>query len=201
MSQALGLIETVGYTTAVSAADAALKAANVTLVAVEKIIGVGGSLGVTIHLSGDVAAVTSAVEAGKNEALRVGKIISAHVIPRAHNDVKSSIISRFTLDEQTSDSASVPSAESTDSAGSAGSMDSMGSMGSAGSTGSTGSADSTGSAGSTGPTDSAGSAGSAFPSSPADSVNNKKPGRNSSAQKKTEQPDSQDAGAENNENS
>lgn len=93
--QALGLIETIGFTTAVSAADAALKTADVTIEAVEKVIGVGGMLGVTIHFSGDVAAVSSAVEAGKLEGERIGKVVSAHVIPRAHNDVIDKILSRF----------------------------------------------------------------------------------------------------------
>lgn len=93
--QALGLIETLGYTTAVSAADAALKAADVQLIAVEKVIGVGGSLGVTIHLSGDVAAVGAAVDAGKAEARRIGTVISAHVIAKAHEDVNRKILSRF----------------------------------------------------------------------------------------------------------
>lgn len=93
--QALGLIETLGYTTAVSAADAALKAADVQLIAVEKVIGVGGSLGVTIHLSGDVAAVAAAVDAGKAEARRIGTVISAHVIAKAHEDVKRKILARF----------------------------------------------------------------------------------------------------------
>lgn len=95
---ALGLIETVGYTAAVSAADAALKAANVTLTGVERVIGAGGALGVTIHLSGDVAAVTSAVQAGREAAEKVGKVISSHVIPRAHNEVNDKIISRFLLE-------------------------------------------------------------------------------------------------------
>jgi ethanolamine utilization protein EutM len=97
---ALGLIETIGYTTAVSAADVALKAADVTLVALEKVIGVGGSLGVTIHLNGDVGAVQSAVEAGKKEAERVGKLVSAHVIPRAHSDVDQKLLSQFSLLEK-----------------------------------------------------------------------------------------------------
>ncbi|SDW10433.1 BMC domain-containing protein [Marininema mesophilum] len=93
--QALGMIEAIGYTTAVSAADAALKAANVTLSSWERVIGAGGALGVTIHLSGDVAAVTSAVQAGREEAERVGQVISSHVIPRAHNEVNSKILPLF----------------------------------------------------------------------------------------------------------
>ncbi|WP_082452160.1 BMC domain-containing protein [Paenibacillus ihuae] len=95
--QALGLIETLGFTTAVSAADAALKAADVQLVAVEKVIGVGGSLGVTLHFSGDVAAVTSSVEAGKAEAQRVGTVVSAHVIAKAHSDVTGKILGNYLL--------------------------------------------------------------------------------------------------------
>lgn len=98
--QALGLIETVGYSTAVSAADAAVKAADVEIVGIEKVIGVDGYLGVTINLSGDVAAVKSAVEAGCNAAERVGKVISSHVIPRAHSEVAGKLLPRFTLDQK-----------------------------------------------------------------------------------------------------
>lgn len=96
MSQkAFGLIETIGFTAAVSAADAALKAADVTLEATERVIGVGGKLGFTIHLAGEVAAVSAAVEAGMAEADRVGELVSAHVIPRAHDEVSAKIITRF----------------------------------------------------------------------------------------------------------
>ena len=95
--RALGLIETVGYATAVSAADAAVKAADVEIVGLERVIGVSGYVGVTIHLSGDVAAVTSAVEAGKKAAEKIGKIISAEVIARAHSNVNEELISKFML--------------------------------------------------------------------------------------------------------
>lgn len=107
--QALGLIETLGFTTAVSAADAALKAANVQLVAVERVIGVGGSLGVTLHFSGDVAAVTSSVEAGKLEAQRIGTVVSAHVIAKAHSDVTGKILGNYLLPEGTA----IPAADGT----------------------------------------------------------------------------------------
>ncbi|MEK4326245.1 BMC domain-containing protein [Paenibacillus sp. FSL R7-0312] len=135
--QALGLIETLGYTTAVSAADAALKAADVQLIAVEKVIGVGGSLGVTIHLSGDVAAVGAAVDAGKAAAQRIGTVISAHVIAKTHEDVNSKILARFLpglpADSKTTDagttsdgaksaaSAILAEADQTDQTGTAGS--------------------------------------------------------------------------------
>lgn len=83
--QALGLIETRGLVVAVESADAMLKAAEVTLV--EKTY-VGGGL-VSIAVTGDVAAVKAAVEAGasavkqKNSTL----LISQHVIPRPHEEV------------------------------------------------------------------------------------------------------------------
>jgi ethanolamine utilization protein EutM len=107
--QALGLIETLGFTTAVSAADAALKAADVQLVAVEKVIGVGGSLGVTLHFSGDVAAVTSSIEAGKAEAQRVGTVVSAHVIAKAHSDVTGKILGNYLLPENRTEADSAVS--------------------------------------------------------------------------------------------
>jgi ethanolamine utilization protein EutM len=99
--RALGLIETVGYTTAVSAADAAVKAADVEIIGIEKVIGVNGSLGVTIHLGGDVGAVKAAVEAGQAEGERIGKVISADVIARVHDDVDRKLISLFGLNEGT----------------------------------------------------------------------------------------------------
>ncbi|WP_309543454.1 BMC domain-containing protein [Cytobacillus firmus] len=97
--QALGLIETVGYSTAVSAADAAVKAADVEIVGIEKVIGVEGYLGVTIHFTGDVAAVKSAVDAGVSAAERIGKVISAHVIPRAHSEVAGKLLPHFKLED------------------------------------------------------------------------------------------------------
>lgn len=105
---ALGLIETVGYTTAVSAADAAVKAADVEIVGMEKVIGVDGYVGVSLLLAGDVASVASAVEAGKRKAEAIGKVISAEVIPRAHADVNESLIRRFSLKGETKPTKKVP---------------------------------------------------------------------------------------------
>jgi ethanolamine utilization protein EutM len=108
---ALGLIETLGYTAAVSAADAALKAASVELVGVERVIGVNGSLGVTIQLSGDVGAVRSAVEAGKLEAEKVGKVVSTHVIARSHQEVNDKILPLFSLNQKAEKSREIGSEE------------------------------------------------------------------------------------------
>ena len=82
--QALGMIETKGLVGSVEAADAMVKAANVTLTG--KVL-VGGGL-VTVMVRGDVGAVKAAVDAGAAAAERVGELISIHVIPRPHSDVE-----------------------------------------------------------------------------------------------------------------
>ena len=84
MKEALGMIETQGFIGAVEAADAMVKAANVTLVGYEK---VGRGL-VTVLVKGDVGAVKAATDAGATAAKRVGELISVHVIPRPHDDVE-----------------------------------------------------------------------------------------------------------------
>lgn len=83
--QALGMIETRGSVPAIEAADAMLKAADVTLV--EKTL-VGGGL-VTITVTGDVAAVRAAVDAGEASVARFGEghLVTSHVIARPHEEV------------------------------------------------------------------------------------------------------------------
>ena len=81
---ALGMIETRGLVGAIEAADAMVKAANVTLVGKEHI---GGGL-VTVMVRGDVGAVKSATDAGAAAAERVGELVSVHVIPRPHSEVE-----------------------------------------------------------------------------------------------------------------
>ena len=83
-TKALGMIETRGFVAAVEAADAMVKAANVTLVGKEQI----GSGLVTIMVRGDVGAVKSATEAGAAAAKRIGEMVAIHVIPRPHQDVE-----------------------------------------------------------------------------------------------------------------
>ena len=84
-TMALGLIETRGLVGTIEAADAMIKAANVTLVG--KVL-VGGGL-VTVMVRGDVGAVKAATDAGAAAVERVGELISVHVIPRAHEEVES----------------------------------------------------------------------------------------------------------------
>ena len=82
--EALGMIETRGLVAAIEAADAMVKAANVTLIGSEKI----GSGLVSVMVRGDVGAVKAAVDAGAAAAGSLGEIVATHVIPRPHADVE-----------------------------------------------------------------------------------------------------------------
>ena len=83
MQQALGLIETRGLVGAIEAADAMVKAAKVKFLGRQK---VKGGL-VAVMVAGDVGAVKAAVDAGAAAGKRVGTVVSAHVIPRPHDDI------------------------------------------------------------------------------------------------------------------
>ena len=82
--KALGMIETRGLVAAIEAADAMVKAANVTLTNKEH---VGGGL-VTVMVRGDVGAVKAATDAGAAAAERVGELVSVHVIARPHGELE-----------------------------------------------------------------------------------------------------------------
>ena len=83
MSNAIGMIETKGYVSAFAAADAMVKAANVTITGREE---VGDGL-VAVVVNGDVGAVKAATEAGAEAAAAIGEVVSVQVIPRPHTDV------------------------------------------------------------------------------------------------------------------
>ncbi len=65
------------------AADAALKAADVTMTGWEKI----GSGLVTAFITGDVASVKAAVESGAEAGSQIGEVVAVQVIPRPHEDL------------------------------------------------------------------------------------------------------------------
>lgn len=89
---ALGLIEVIGLPPAMEAADAALKAANVTLLAIAK-----ADAGIlTIEITGDVGAVTAAVDAGAAAASRIGTLRAKHVIPRVDESLVGKVITEGT---------------------------------------------------------------------------------------------------------
>ncbi len=81
--EALGMIETKGFIALLEASDAMMKAANVQFMGWEKV----GSGYVTAFVTGDVAAVKAATDAGAAAAGRLGEVISVQVIPRPHDDL------------------------------------------------------------------------------------------------------------------
>ena len=83
MAEALGMIECRSFPAMVEAADAMVKAAKVELVSHAE---TGGGY-VTAVVRGDVAAVKAAVQAGVQNAERVGELIASHVIARPHANV------------------------------------------------------------------------------------------------------------------
>ncbi|MBS3971124.1 MAG: BMC domain-containing protein [Clostridia bacterium] len=90
MKTSIGLIETIGLAAAVEAADAATKAANVTLDGME--LTKGGGM-VVVKLIGDVGAIKAAVSAGGVAAARVSRVYAAHVIARPHEALDNMIAS------------------------------------------------------------------------------------------------------------
>ena len=82
--EALGMVETRGLTAAIEAADAMVKAAEVTTIGTEKV----GSGLVSVMVRGDVGAVKAATEVGAQAAARLGELVAVHVIPRPHTDVE-----------------------------------------------------------------------------------------------------------------
>ncbi len=83
MNNAIGFIETKGYVAAFAAADAMVKAANVTIIGREQV----GDGVVAVVINGDVGAVKAATEAGAEVAGQVGQLVAGHVIPRPHGDI------------------------------------------------------------------------------------------------------------------
>lgn len=82
-TQAIGMVETKGFVSLLEATDAMTKAANVTVLGWDKV----GSGMVTAFVTGDVAAVKAAVDAGAAAAGRIGEVIGVHVIARPHDEL------------------------------------------------------------------------------------------------------------------
>lgn len=82
-NDALGMIETKGFIALVEATDAMMKAANVEFHGWDKV----GSGLVSAFVTGDVAAVKAATDAGAAAAGRIGEVVAVQVIPRPHDDL------------------------------------------------------------------------------------------------------------------
>jgi len=84
LQQAIGMIETRGLIALTEATDAMLKSANVELVGPMKQV---GNAMVSVCVTGDVAAVKAATEAGRAAAESLGEVISVSVIARPQSDL------------------------------------------------------------------------------------------------------------------
>lgn len=87
---AIGVIETFSVPSAVVAADHASKAADVFISEVRVAMGLGGKA--FCLLSGDIAAVESAVSAGAESAKQSGLLVGSVVIPAMDSQVKPFIL-------------------------------------------------------------------------------------------------------------
>jgi ethanolamine utilization protein EutM len=83
MKQAIGIVETRSLLAAIQAADTMVKAADVHIVDFEYV----GSGIVAVVVSGEVAAVKAAVDAGRESAAQIALVISSNVIARPHDEV------------------------------------------------------------------------------------------------------------------
>ena len=88
--EALGIIETISVASTIVAADAAAKAADITLTEIRLANGIGGKS--FVLMVGDVPNVEAAVEAGVNIIKDEGLLIRSVVIPQLHEDMRRKIV-------------------------------------------------------------------------------------------------------------
>ena len=82
--RALGMIETRGLVACIEAADAMIKASNITLLDLRAI----GAGYMTVMVRGDVGAVRTAIDAGSQAARRLGEVVSVRILPSPHIDLE-----------------------------------------------------------------------------------------------------------------
>ena len=88
--EALGIIESFSVASLIEGADAAVKAANVKLIEVRLAMALGGKA--FVSLTGSVAAVRSAVEAGAAKVAQKGLLTNKVVIPNPRQELLSEMI-------------------------------------------------------------------------------------------------------------
>ena len=92
MNNAVGMLEVYGLVTAFAAADAACKAAEVTIEAFDRNRPADPNaqipLIIMIKIRGSVAAVEAALDAGEKAANKQGGVILRHIIPRPEQDTE-----------------------------------------------------------------------------------------------------------------
>ena len=87
---ALGILEAFSVASLIEGADAAAKAATVTLLEIRLAMALGGKAFAT--MTGDVASVQAAVDAGRQVIEQMGLLVNAVVIPRPHPDVYHEVV-------------------------------------------------------------------------------------------------------------
>ncbi len=88
--ESLGILEAFSVASLIEGADAAVKAANVKLIEIRLAMALGGKAFCT--LTGEVAAVTSAVEAGASIIAEKGLLVNKVVIPQPRNELFNEMI-------------------------------------------------------------------------------------------------------------
>jgi len=88
--EALGIIESFSVASLIEGADAAVKAATVKLIEIRLAMALGGKAFVT--LTGEVAAVQSAVDSGANIIAEKGLLVNKVVIPQPRKELMSEMI-------------------------------------------------------------------------------------------------------------
>ena len=83
MKQALGIVEVRSLSAAIQALDTMVKSASVEVVKLERV----GSGIVAAMITGEVAAVSAAVENARDAVDGMAELISVNVIPRPDNEV------------------------------------------------------------------------------------------------------------------
>ncbi|APC09194.1 BMC domain-containing protein [Neomoorella thermoacetica] len=83
-NQAVGLIEIRGLAAVIAAADTASKTAGVTILGYEVTKGSGLAV---LKISGEVSAVTAAIEAAREQAAKVSTVFASRVISRPHEEL------------------------------------------------------------------------------------------------------------------
>ncbi len=93
MNEAIGIIEMYGFVSAITAADAAAKAADVKVIAIDSNKPANAEtvevpLIMAVKIQGSVSAVEAGVEAAAKAAESVSGLINKHVIPRPTDDAQ-----------------------------------------------------------------------------------------------------------------
>ncbi len=87
--EAIGLVEVRGFAAATKVADIAAKTANIDILGYEETKGSGH---VVVKISGEVSAVTVAIEAVEAQRFEIGTVVASKVIAKPHDDLNKLLV-------------------------------------------------------------------------------------------------------------